>query len=125
VLAALGDERSEAEWASVLGSYEFGTPASRVLRLTELGYQVSYGPSSLEMLQAELAQDRRIIVFVRADLLPWADFGGFHALVMTEITNDKVALHDPTLDHGPSQISMDAFLIAWQEFDCLAAIFSR
>ena len=39
-LAELGDERPEAEWAAILGSYEFGTPASRVLRLAELGYQV-------------------------------------------------------------------------------------
>lgn len=59
-LAELGDERPEAEWAAILGSYEFGTPASRVLRLAELGYQVSYGPSSLDIIQAELAQGRSL-----------------------------------------------------------------
>ena len=123
-LAALGDERPEAECATILDSYEFGTPASRVLRLAELGYQVSYGPSSLDILQAELAQGRFVITFVRADLLPWADFGGFHALVMVEIVDDKVALHDPALDDGPRWLSVDGFMIAWQEFDCLAAIIS-
>ncbi len=30
VLAALGDDRSEAQLAATMGSYEFGTPASWV-----------------------------------------------------------------------------------------------
>lgn len=124
-LAELGDERPEAEWAAILGSYEFGTPASRVLRLAELGYQVSYGPSSLDIIQAELAQGRFVIAFVRADLLPWANFSGFHALLVVEITKDEVALNDPALEDGPRWLSVDAFLIAWQEFDCLASILSR
>jgi hypothetical protein len=40
VLAAFGDEYTEAQIAATLGSYEFGTPASRVMRLTDLGYRV-------------------------------------------------------------------------------------
>lgn len=32
VLAALGDDRSEAQLAVTMGSYEFGTPASWVKR---------------------------------------------------------------------------------------------
>jgi hypothetical protein len=59
VLATLGDERTEAQLATVLGSYEFGTPASRVTRLTRLGYQVQLGPSSLDELQLH-AQDHTL-----------------------------------------------------------------
>lgn len=125
VLAALGDERTEEQLARVLRSYEFGTPASRVTHLTELGYKVQLGPSSLEKLQAHLDDGLFPIVFVRADLLPWADFGGFHALVLTEITAIDVALLDPALDGGPTRLSRDGFLIAWEEFDRLAAIISR
>jgi hypothetical protein len=125
VLAALGDERTEAQLPTVLGSYEFGTPASRVTRLTKLGYQVQFGPSALDELQIHLEHGLFPIVFVRADLLPWADFGGFHALVLTGITPNDVVLHDPALDDGPTRLSVDGFLLAWEEFDCLAAIISK
>lgn len=124
VLAARGDERTEEELATILGSYEFGTPASRVTRLTELGYQVQFEPSSLDELQGHLEQNHFPIVFVQADLLPWADFGGFHALVLVEVTSDGVSVLDPALESGPSDLSRDGFLLAWQEFDCLAAIIS-
>lgn len=43
VLAALGDEHTEAQLASVMGSYEFGTPANRVTRLSKLSYTVQSG----------------------------------------------------------------------------------
>ena len=125
VLAALGDERTEAQLATVLGSYEFGAPASRVTRLAKLGYQIQFGPSLLDELQVYLEHDLFPIVFVRADLLPWTDFGGFHALVLTEITPTDVALLDPALDGGPTRLSIDGFMLAWEEFDCLAAIISR
>lgn len=124
VLAALGDERTEKELAKVLRSYEFGTPASRVTHLTEWGYQVQFRPCSLEELQVHLARDLFPIVFVRADLLPWSDFGGFHALVLSAITPSDVFLLDPALDDGPTRIARDGFLLAWEEFDCLAAIIS-
>jgi ABC-type bacteriocin/lantibiotic exporter with double-glycine peptidase domain len=102
VLAAFGDEYTEAQIAAALDSYEFGTPASRVMRITELGYRVLYGPSTLEELEAHLKCRTLPIVFVQADLLPWADFGGFHALVLVQITATKVALLDPALEDGPT-----------------------
>jgi hypothetical protein len=125
VLAAMGDERTEAQLTTVLGSHEFGTPASRVTRLTRLGYQVQFGPSSHEDLLTHLEHGLLPIVFVRADLLPWANFGGFHALVLARIAPTEVVLHDPALDTGPTFLSKDGFLLAWEEFDRLAAVISR
>ena len=125
VLSAFGDERTEAQLASALGSYDFGTPASHIKRLEALGYQVRYGPSSLEDMQVHLNQGLFPIVFVRADMLPWADFGGFHALVLTEITPTDVALLDPALDDGPTWLSRNGFLMAWEEFDFLTAVVVR
>jgi hypothetical protein len=62
---------------------------------------------------------------LRADLLPWAGFGGFHALVLVEITKKEVTLLDPALDSGPVQLDRNGFLIAWEEFDRLAAVISK
>jgi hypothetical protein len=125
VLASFGDERTESELAVILESYEFGTPANRVTHLEKLSYQVEYGTSSLDELRNRLKQGSRVIVFVYANFLPWADFDGFHALVLAEITSTDVMLLDPTLNGGPTQLSIDGFLVAWEEFDCLAAIVSR
>ena len=125
VLSALGNECSEAQVATLLGSYEFGTPASRIERLNEWGYQVQYGRFSFEQLEDALAYGRFLIVFVRADVLPWADFGGFHALVLVRVTPDFVFVNDPVLDDGPSRLPTDYFLLAWEEFDCLAAVIYR
>jgi ABC-type bacteriocin/lantibiotic exporter with double-glycine peptidase domain len=125
VLAAFGDERPEAELAAILGSYEFGTPSSRVKRLARLGYRVEYGPTTLEALAAALVERRLPIVFTSAEFLPWADFEGFHALVLIEVTPTDVALLDPALDQGPTRLSLNGFLAAWIEFDQLAGIISR
>lgn len=125
VLAILDKEYSEAELARVMGSYEFGTPASRVTRLEKLGYRVKFGPSNLKELQTHLAQGLFPIVFVYAGFLPWADFEGFHALVLSEVTGEDVALFDPALDDGPTRLSIDGFLLAWEEFDSLAAVISK
>ncbi len=125
VLATLGDERPEAELAAILGSYEFGTPASRVKRLEGHGYRVEFGPFSLDQLQSYLEGGLFPIVFVYAGFLPWADFEGFHALVLIDITPTEVTLLDPALDDGPTYLSIDGFLLAWEEFDSLAAIIWR
>lgn len=77
VLAALGDERSETELAKLMGSFEFGTPASRVTRLKKWGYRVQYGPASLDELREHLAQGRYPIVFVYAGFLPGPTSRGF------------------------------------------------
>lgn len=94
-------------------------------RLSTLGYQVQFGSNSLGELKRHLEHGFFPIVFVRADLLPWTHFGGFHALVLIEITPVDVALLDPALEDGPTRLSVDGFLLAWEEFDCLAAIISR
>jgi hypothetical protein len=54
-----------------------------------------------------------------------ANFGGLHALVLAGITSADVALLDPALNAGPIPLSKDGFLLAWEEFDRLAAVISR
>ena len=125
VLAALGDDFSEERLAAQLGSYEFGTPASRVTRLRRWGYRVEFGPATIDDLRIQLELGWYPIVFVRADFLPWADFGGFHALVVGEVTENTVYVFDPALDDGPTVLSLGELLLAWEEFDCLAAMISK
>jgi len=125
VLAALGEKHTEAELVTAMSSYVFGTPASHVKRLNSLGYKVQYSSFSLEQLEHYLKFNLSPIVFVKADELPWANFSGFHALVLVKITKNEVMLHDPTLEDGPCCLAINTFMLAWEEFDCLAAVISR
>jgi ABC-type bacteriocin/lantibiotic exporter with double-glycine peptidase domain len=125
VLAALGEDRPASRWAKFLDSYDFGTPASNVKNLQKIGYQVRYGTFSLDKLQSYMREGAYPIVFVRAGELPWSDFDSSHALVLTQIDPTKVKLHDPALPDGPTYLSKEEFLLAWSEFDYLAAIISH
>jgi ABC-type bacteriocin/lantibiotic exporter with double-glycine peptidase domain len=125
VLATFGFDYSEAKLAQILGSYEFGTPASRVTRLSKLGYRAEYRRFSLEELQAQLQNHLFPIVFLDAQFLPWADFDGFHAVVLAEITATDVALFDPAQDQAPSRLLMNGFLAAWEGFNYFAALIAR
>ncbi len=111
VLAALGADYSEAKLAQTMGSYPFGTPSSRAVRLQTLGCQVRYGTMTLPELRLFLQQGLTPIVFVSADFLDWADFTGFHALTLVGITDTLVWLHDPALPDGPRQLSIDGFML--------------
>lgn len=122
VLARHGELLSEAKCAEFLGSYEFGTPASRVLLLNKHGYQVRYESLWLEDLIAALENDLFPIAFVQADFLPWSDFTGFHAVVVVNIAAEQIYLHDPARNEGNTPIHTDGFLMAWEEFDTKAAI---
>jgi ABC-type bacteriocin/lantibiotic exporter with double-glycine peptidase domain len=125
VLASFGVQVSEAKLADTLGSYEFGTPASRVQRLSKLGYQVEYRTFSLDELRGSLQNGFYPIVFVDADFLPWANFYGFHALVLAGITDTEVLLLDPSEEKAPSRLLLDGFLAAWEEFNYRAAIIAK
>lgn len=122
VLAARGDRRSEAELAALLGSYAYGTPASRVTRVKQLGYAVEYGSVALAQLRAAVAGGQPAIVFASAEWLPQLDFDGFHAFVLTAVSDQQVTLLDPACVNGPTRLSVDAFLLAWEEFDSRAAV---
>lgn len=124
VLAQLGQNFSEGRLAEVLASYEFGTPASHVTKLSKLGYTVTYDALSFAEIEAALRQGHFPIAFVRADFLPWSNFTGFHAVVVVGVEGEMVYLHDPAENEGYSPIERDGFLMAWEEFDAKAAIIS-
>jgi hypothetical protein len=125
VLASLGDMRDEASLSELLGSYEFGTPASRIQRLARLGYSVEYRTFMLDELAAVLSAGLYPIAFVDAGFLPWADFIGFHAVVVAAIYGNDIELFDPASSVAPQIFAIDGFLAAWQEFDNRAALIVR
>jgi len=122
VLAALGDTRSEAELAALLGSQAFGTPASRISELEKFGYRIIYDTFTLEDLRSYCQQGLHPITFVSADPLSWLPFRGAHAVVVLDVGQDEMILHDPALETGAIRVTINEFLLGWIEFDQKAAL---
>jgi len=121
VLGSLGDDIAEARLARVMISYWFGTPASHVLRLSSLGYQMTYERTTFAQLRVYLARQVPCIVFLRTGGLPYWDEDVPHAVVVVGIEETIAHLHDPALDTGPTAVDATAFLLAWAEMDYYCA----
>ena len=52
-----------------------------------------------------LSGERKSLCLYEQTCSPWADFGGFHALVIVQITATDVALLDPALEDGGLNLS--------------------
>jgi ABC-type bacteriocin/lantibiotic exporter with double-glycine peptidase domain len=125
VLGYLGEDVTEAYLAQVMGSYWYGTPASRVRRLSSLGYQVTYEQTTLDQLRVYLDRQVPCIVFLRTGGLPYWDEDVPHAVVLAGIEDTTVYLHDPAMDSGPTIVDLEAFLLAWSEMAYYCATIER
>ena len=117
VLAYLGRAVSESEVARLLGSKSFGTPAFHVRRLREWGYEVIDEIGSLALLRARIEARQPCIVFVRTEALPYWSEDVAHALVVVGLAPHICAVNDPGVDQWPVEVPLEAFLLAWSEFD--------
>jgi ABC-type bacteriocin/lantibiotic exporter with double-glycine peptidase domain len=122
VLAYWGQQKSEAELATLLGTTPLGTPAGRLVRLQQFGFQVSYAPLTFSLLQAEIDQNRPVILLVRTIFLDYWDVDTAHAVLLVGYNEQQVWLHDPAFAEAPQIASHDGLLAAWGEFDYLAGI---
>ena len=125
VLLALGDDAGEDQLSQVFGTEWYGTPASRIQRLTQRGYRVTYEQTTLEQLQHYLQQHSPVIVFLRTGGLPGWREDVAHAVVLVGLTSDIAIIHDPARDSGPDEIGLDALLLAWSEMDYYCATIVR
>lgn len=125
VLGYLGDDVTEAHLAQVMGSYWYGTPASRVRQLSSLGYQVTYEQTTLDQLRVYLDRQVPCIVFLRTGGLLYWDEDVPHAVVLAGIESTTVSLHDPAMDSGPTHSDLEVFLLAWSEIAYYCATTER
>jgi ABC-type bacteriocin/lantibiotic exporter with double-glycine peptidase domain len=125
VLLALGDDASEDQLAQLFDTEWYGTPASRVRRLAQRGYRVTYEQTALEQLPHYLQQQTPVIIFLRTGGLPGWQEDVTHAVVLGGLTSATAVIHDPARDTGPDEISSDVLLLAWSEMDYYCAVITR
>lgn len=127
ILSAWQDDVSEAELSRLFGSTQYGTPSSRVTRLSQRGYTVEYRTATLQEINRWLAARIPIIAFVQTEFLEyWAHLENTrHAVVIVGIDNQNVYLNDPLFESAPQVASIDGFLAAWAEMDEVVAMIKR
>lgn len=89
---------------------------------SEMTAQSDRDRNGLPLLEQYLAHDRKIIAFVNSSVILNADdqrTKADHFLVVTGIDTGKdiVHLNDPGIDHADEQVSVTAFMTAWQNSD--------
>jgi hypothetical protein len=127
-LAYLGISRSQKEIGRVLKLRRgFGAPASQIVNLssrrTEVLYQVG---GAINDILDWLRRDVPVIAFVQAGELPhWRGVLAQHAVLVVALDEQHINIHDPAMDHGPIEIPLDDFLLAWDEMDSRYAVIAQ
>ena len=125
ILAHLKEPVDQGRLARLFDTQEFGTVAPRIHKLTDWGYATTYQSGSLATLQNLLASGVPPIVFVWTGGLPHWSVNTPHAVVVIGMDEERVLVNDPALGEAPQSIPLDAFLLAWAEFDNRYATITR
>jgi ABC-type bacteriocin/lantibiotic exporter with double-glycine peptidase domain len=125
VLEFLGQTVSEADLARLLGTQAFGTPATNLRLLEQMGFSVTYESVTLATLRSYLQSGIPCLVFVRTGDLPYWEEDTAHVLVAVAIDEESIYVNDPAFETAPQTISLDYFLLAWSEFDHRCAVIRR
>jgi hypothetical protein len=119
VLAFHGQQREEAEIASLLGTeWWVGASLPDLSRLEEWGYPITVDSGSFEELAGWLEEGVPPIVVMDASYLSrWSGHGPLHAVVVVGLEGSIVACHDPLWNDGPQSINRQEFRAAWSAAD--------
>jgi len=109
----------------LLDVQSYGTPASRLNKLTDLGVRVRYTQGSLDELLDELARGRPCMALVRTSQLPYWTYATDHAVVVVGYDEQGVYINDPAFEQAPQFASRSEFELAWLEFDYRYAVIWR
>ena len=118
VLAFYGEYRSEDDLRRLLKTRVTGTsPANVMLNLPGIGFEALVFDRFQPILRQRISEGTPCIVHIWTDPLPhWQD-AVVHAVVVTDIAADTVALNDPVQAAPATPVPLDAFLQAWAATD--------
>ncbi|MBN1887789.1 MAG: C39 family peptidase, partial [Thermoflexales bacterium] len=109
----------------LLGIGPIGAPRRNILRLTQLGLQVTYRQATLPILADYLHAEQPVIVFLDTGELAYWSTATNHAVVLVGLEGDDVLVNDPAFPSAPQRIPRDDFELAWLNSDNACAIIER
>ena len=99
----------------ILGTTDFGTPASNVEKLNSRKLNAVYQSGTLEDVQQNLQAGNPVIVFVRTDEIAHWDCDTDHAFVIVGIDDEFVYVNDPYYETAPIPVQIGEFMMGWIE----------
>lgn len=91
-------------------------------QLPTLGFDAYVQSGSKSFLREYLAAGQPCIVHVWTSPLPHWEEEAVHALVVVNLGEENVLVHDPLLATGPTAVPLDAFIRAWAATDYLTIV---
>jgi ABC-type bacteriocin/lantibiotic exporter with double-glycine peptidase domain len=124
VLSYQGVTHGEQELNDWLATEPAGTGVWNLLLLEErvAGCQVDLDSASFATLQESLTAGVPPIAFVATRHLSSWDRDTIHAVVVVEMSDHEVHVHDPAFSDAPRALSRREFALAWSELDFLTAV---
>lgn len=114
----IGRRQSQQDLARLLDLSIGGVPGSRVKRLEQVGFQVTYNiDAAFDDLVKLLQRGIPVIVLLRTVGLEYWQLETDHAAVIVGMDSSTVYLNDPAFEHAPQTCSRAAFELAWSELD--------
>jgi len=98
---------------------------NRLRALASKTLDVFYGQGELADLQVALKRQTPPIALVYTAELPYWPQATAHAVVVVGIEQRAVFVNDPGMSRSPLQVSLDDFLLAWDEMANLYALLAR
>ena len=127
-LAHLGITRSQDEMARVLGIVEdLGAPVSHVLQLRSRQIHAEYHTEgSLDEVRLWLARRVPVIACVQTGQLGyWHGRSAQHVVLIVGIEGHTVYVLDPAIDEAILGVSVEEFMLAWDEMSFAFAVIFR
>jgi uncharacterized protein YvpB len=121
-LAYLGRTDTAEQLTRLLETRSFGTPLENILRLDQIGLQVTLKESSLEEISRYLQNNRPVIAFVNTLDLPYWQNDTDHAVVIVGMDDEFVYVNDPYIAEAPQRIPRLLFELSMMRFGFRCAI---
>jgi hypothetical protein len=100
-----------------------GAPRRNILRLTGLGFHVTFREATLPMIDQYVKTGQPVIAFVDTGELSYWSTTTNHAVVVVGVESDHVLILDPAFPGNvPRQIPEGEFHLAWLNCDYTCAI---
>lgn len=124
VLAFQGVALGEEELCGLLETQPVGTPVLNVLLLSQriARCHAEVTSASFDDLARWLQDGVPPLVFVSTAPLHYWQIACLHALVVVEVGEQTVLVHDPAFSNAPIAVPRDEFLAAWGEPAQLTAL---
>jgi hypothetical protein len=111
----------------LLGTSDYGTPHSRIKRLSRIhaNVLVTHKKGEIQDIISYLENGVPVAIFVYTGELPYWSRGTGHAVVVVGYSGDDFYLNDPAYSDAPHRATYGDVALAWEAYNYSLAVIQR